>query len=233
MTDSDTASLIPHLNALRQMLIRILLILSILFIPLFFTAPFVIQGLIQFINHYQSITLHYFAPLDIFILQIKMAFILDLVICFPYIVVQIWHFILPALYENERRFLRSLTLVSTGLFISGVCIGLLFVLPLLIRFGLSFETTELQAVLNITSIISLALGLSVSFGIMFQFPLIPYFLIRFGITSYKTVKNKRPYVFVFILIISALLTPPDIVSQLTLSLPTYLLFEMGLLLSRK
>lgn len=231
MTDSDTSSLVSHLNALRQMLIRILLTLGILFVPLFFITPFVIQGLIQFINHYQSLTLHYFAPLDVFILQIKIAFILDLVICFPFIAIQIWHFILPALYENERHFIRSLTFASTGLFCTGVLIGLLVVLPLLIRFGLSFETPELQAVINITSMISLALGLSVAFGIMFQFPLITYFLIRTGITSYESVKNKRPYLFVFILIISALLTPPDIVSQLSLGLPTYLLFEIGLSLS--
>lgn len=171
--------------------------------------------------------------MEIFILQLKTAVVLDILICFPYIAKQLWDFILPALYDNERRFIKSIVLSSSTLFIIGVAFCLYFILPLLIRFGASFATAEIKAVLGISNIISLSLHLSVIFGLMFQFPLITYSLIRFNIITYTAAKDKRPYIFTLILIISALLTPPDIVSQLILSIPTYILFELGLYFSRK
>ena len=108
-----------------------------------------------------------------------------------------------------------------------------FILPLVINFGISFATADIKAVFGVSNIISLALQLSVVFGIMFQFPLITFSLIRSGIVSYETMKDKRPYIFVGILIIAAFLTPPDIVSQTMLTVPTYLLFEIGLYFSKK
>ena len=124
-------------------------------------------------------------------------------------------------------------LTSSTLFITGVLFCIYFILPLLINFGISFSTDDIKAVFGISNIISLALWLSVVFGLMFQFPLITYSLIRSGITSYEAVKSKRPYILVGILIIAALLTPPDVISQLMLATPTYLLFEIGLCCSRK
>ena len=98
---------------------------------------------------------------------------------------------------------------------------------------MSFATTHIQAMFGISNIITMALWLSVVFGLMFQFPLITYSLIRSGITTYESVKNKRSYIFVAILIIAAILTPPDVISQLTLAIPTYLLFEAGLYCAKR
>ena len=84
-----------------------------------------------------------------------------------------------------------------------------------------------------SNLVSLALWLSLAFGCMFQFPLVTYALVRAGVVEYETVCSKRPYVVVGILLLAAFLTPPDIVSQLLLGLPTYLLFEMGLLAARR
>ena len=108
----------------------------------------------------------------------------------------------------------------------------LFILPLLINFGLSFATPNIRAVFGVSGIISTALWLSVVFGLMFQFPLITRSLIRSGIVSYRSVTGKRPHVIVGILLLAALLTPPDIVSQLMLAVPTYALFETSLFFSR-
>ena len=171
--------------------------------------------------------------MEIFILQIKMTLVLDVVLCFPYIAKQVWQFVLPALYDNERNFIKSITMISGSLFAIGVLFCLFFILPLVIRFGLSFATDDIQPMFGIGNIISLALWLSLVFGIMFQFPLITYALIRSDIVSYETIKSKRSYVFVGILIMSGLLTPPDIVSQLMLTLPTYGLFEIGLFFGKK
>lgn len=171
--------------------------------------------------------------MEIFILQIKTAIFLDILLCFPYIARQLWNFILPALYEHERRFIKSIVISSAILFSIGVTFCLFFILPLIIQFGASFASDKIHAVLGISNIINLSLQLSAIFGLMFQFPLITYALIKAHIISYNTVKNKRPYVFTAILIFSALLTPPDIVSQLMLSIPTYILFELGLFFAKK
>ncbi len=233
MAHKKELTFIEHLEALRTVLIRSLLALVFGVIPMFFIAPYMINILINIIMHNDAVQLNFFSPLEVFILQIKTALVLDILVCFPYIAKQIWNFILPALYDNERRFIKSIVLISSGLFIIGVLFCLFFIMPLVIRFGMSFVTDNIQAMFGINNVISLALWLSLIFGIMFQFPLITYALLRCNITTYKTLKSKRPYIFIGILILSAILTPPDIVSQLMLTVPTYGLFEIGLLLGKK
>lgn len=226
-------SLISHLEALRSMLIKCFVALGLGLVPLFLAAPYVMRGLISLMLADHKIALNYFSPMEVFILQIKIAVVLDLLVCFPYIARQIWKFVLPALYDNERKFIKSIVLSSSALFIAGVLFCVFFILPMIINFGISFSSEDIQAVFGISNIISLALWLGVVFGLMFQFPLITYALIRSGFASYKGVKNKRPYIFTGILIIAALLTPPDIISQLMLTIPTYLLFEAGLYCAKK
>lgn len=233
MIEDKDESLIFHLEALRLVLIKSLLSLGLLFLPSFLVSPWCMEFLIDVILRDKDVTLNYFAPLEVFILQIKIALVLDIMLCFPYITKQIWNFILPALFKEERDFLRRLIISSSVLFISGIVFCLVFILPPVINFGLSFADDNIKAVLGVSNIVSMSLWLSVVFGIMFQFPLITCAVIRSGIVSCSSVKNKRPYVFVGILIVSALLTPPDVVSQLLLAIPTYLLFELGLLLGTK
>lgn len=232
MEDQDE-NLVSHLNALRDTLIKCFVALGLGLIPMFWVAPYFMRALIKIMVGNNEIALNYFAPMEVFMLQIKTAVVLDLVVCFPYIARKIWDFVVPALYEHERRFIRSIVLTSSLLFVIGVLFCIFFILPLLINFGVSFSSAEVKAVFGISNVIGIALWLSVVFGLMFQFPLITWSLIKADMVSYEAVKNKRPYVFVGILIVSALLTPPDIVSQLMLTIPTYLLFEGGLFFAKK
>lgn len=231
--EEQEESLVQHLEALRSVLIKCFVALGVGLIPMFLVAPFCMNGLIKIIIGGNEVSLNYFSPMEVFILQIKIAVVLDLLVCFPYIARQVWKFLLPALYDNERKFVKSIVLTSSSLFIVGVLFCIFFILPLIINFGISFATSDIKAVFGISNIVGLALMLSVIFGLMFQFPLITYSLIRSGIVSYEGVKSKRPYIFVGILIIAGILTPPDIVSQLMLTVPTYLLFEAGLLAAKK
>lgn len=232
MTENKNESLIEHLEALRQVLLKSLAVLAVGLIPMFFITPYVMDFLIKIMMADNDIPLNFFSPMEVFILQIKTALLLDVLFCFPYIALHVWHFILPALYKHERKFIKSIVLVSSILFIIGVLFCLFFILPMVMRFSFTFITDNIRPTLGISNVISLALWLSLIFGIMFQFPLITFALIRSNIVSYKTVKSKRAYVFVGILIMSGLLTPPDIISQLLLTLPTYALFEVGLLFGK-
>lgn len=231
--NSDEENLISHLEALRNTLLRCLTALGIILPLTLFTSPHFLGWLIQKLIQDTPITLNFFSPAEVFILQIKLALVLDLLLCFPYIAKQLWNFILPALYENEKQFIKKIVLSSSSLFILGVAFCITFILPLIIKFGASFATSELKATLGISNVIGLSLWLSVIFGLMFQFPLITYSLIKSGICSYETIKSKRPYIFTLILIIAAILTPPDVVSQLMLTIPTYALFEIGLYFSKR
>lgn len=229
----DGDSFISHLEALRNTLIKCLSALGVFYVPMFFAAPYLIETLIAISSGANHISYNYFSPMEVFMLQIKTAAVIDLLFCFPYIAKCIWDFILPALYDVEKKFIRSITLFSSLLFLCGVLAGLFLALPLMIEFGLSFSEPLIRPIWGVAALLNLALTFSVIFGLMFQFPLVTFALIRTGFVSPDSVKNKRPYIFVAILLISALLTPPDVISQLMLALPTYLLFEIGLFMGGK
>ena len=233
MSDEKEESLISHLEALRETLLKCIISLCVVFPFVFFAAPPVLNKLIEIILGGTGIKLNYFSPMEVFLIQIKTAFVIDLIVCCPYIAKKLWDFILPALYDNERKFIKSLVLLSSLLFVLGVAFCLFVMLPFVIKFGLSFSSSNINPMFSISNIVSLALIMSLSFGLMFQMPLITHALIKSGVVSYEAISDKRPYVIVIILIIAGILTPPDVVSQITLGLPTYLLFELGLLFSRK
>ena len=145
--------------------------------------------------------------MEVFLLQVKISALLDCVLFSPYIAWNAWQFVLPALYEKEKRFIRSIAALTSLLFIAGVAFCLVVCFPLVVQFGMSFAGDSLTPVFGISNIVSLAL--------------------------WQTVCDKRPYVVVAILLVAALLTPPDVVSQVILGVPTYLLFEAGLLAARR
>ena len=234
MTNQDNdESLIAHLEALRETPLKCLIVLGLVFPFMLFAAPKVLECLTDIIISDSNVTLNYFSPAEVFIIQIKTAAVLDLIVCFPYIAKKIWDFILPALYENERKFIKTTVLTSTALFVTGVLFCIFFILPLIIKFGLSFSSSNIKAVFGISNIINLSLWMSISFGLMFQLPLITYSLIKSDIIPYESISDKRSYVIVGILIIAGILTPPDVVSKILLALPTYMLFELGLFFARR
>lgn len=225
-------SIISHIEAFREMLIKCISCLGIFIIPVLFVAPKCLNLLIKLLIRDNNIALNYFSPAEVFLLQIKLALVIDVILCFPYIIRQVWKFFAPALYEHEKKFIKSIVFTSSTLFILGALFCLFVILPLIINFGMSFATQNIKAVLGISNVINLSLWMTLAFGIMFQLPLITYSLIKSGFVEYKTFENMRPYVIVAILIIAGILTPPDILSQVLLFTPTYLLFELGLLFAK-
>ena len=197
----------------------------------FYFAPKILDKLIYlFVKNKE---LYYFAPMEVFLIQLKLAFLLSLILCFPYIAKQLWNYLVPALYENEKKFIKTIVLSSSLLFICGVSFCFAVILPLIMNFAMDFAKDNVVAMFGVSNVINLALNLAFVFGLMFQIPLITNLLIRWGILSYETVSSKRRYVIILLLIFAALLTPPDIISQILLFLPTYCLFELGLIFSKK
>ncbi len=225
-------SLISHLEALRKTVLKCLYSVAIVLPFAFYFSPKILNLFIKLLLKGNQITLNFFSPAEVFLIQIKLAVLISITVCFPYIIKQLWNFILPALYDNERKFLKSLVIISSFLFLLGAAFCIFMILPLIINFGLSFQTDNIQAVFRISEVINLALWLSLAFGLMFQLPVITYYLIKSGLVEYNSIANKRPYVVVGLLITAGILTPPDVVSQIMLALPSYLLFEGGLLFAK-
>lgn len=225
---SSEQNLIDHINDLRKMLMHCILAVIIVFPVGFWVAPQAINWLVAWSFPPELGNLNYFSPLEVFIIQLKLGAVIAFIIAFPYIIWRVWKFLLPALYENEKTALKIAVFLSSFLFLLGVSFCISLILPLVMKFSAGFATPNLQPMLGLASFLSLCAMLVIAFGIMFEIPLVVLIAVKFGIISTATLKNKRPYVIVIILILAAVLTPPDIISQLMLGIPTYLLFEIGL-----
>ena len=230
--DKSENNLIAHLEALRTALLKILVVTSLLYPAGYFASPYAIRWLVKWCFP-EGGQLHYFSPMEVFWVQLKLALVLALIVAFPWNLRQIWNFVLPALYAAERRALRWWLFFSTLLFLGGgaFCVGV--ILPLLMKFSQGFSSPELTPLLGLSSFLELSGWLTLAFGLMFQAPIVVLLAVRFGVITADSLARKRPYVITVILILAALLTPPDIVSQVMLAAPTWLLFETGLLLARR
>lgn len=231
MEDLEQEKLTYHLAELRKTILSVIVCLMILFPLGYFLAPYIIDFIIKWSFSNTGFTLNFFSPMEVFLLNLKIGFVISFILGFPFIIYKIWKFLLPALYDKEKIFLKTAIFCSTFLFVLGAVICVAFVLPLIIKFSMSFATEQIKPTLGISNFIILSGWLILAFGLMFQFPIGIYFLVKFDIVSTETLGNKRPYVIIILLLIAALLTPPDIVSQILLFVPTYLLFETGLLLA--
>ena len=225
-------SFVSHLEALRNALLRCVIVTAALLPPGYVLAPRAISALTAWCFP-DGASLHYFAPMEVFFVQLRLALVIALVLAYPWNAAQIWRFVLPALYKHERRAVARAALISTLLFACGAafCAGL--VLPAVIKFSSGFARQSLEASIGLANFVSLAGWLTLAFGLMFQTPVIALLAVRFGLVSAAGLARKRPYVMTLILVAAGILTPPDVISQLIMAAPTWLLFELGLLAARR
>ena len=232
MSEGGENTLISHLEALRRALLRIVAATLLVFPFAYWAAPYLVDRLARWCFP-NGMSLYYFSPMEAFWVQLKLSLVLALAAAHPWNVLQLWKFVLPGLYPKERRAIGGWIFLSSLLFYGGAvfCIGA--ILPILMRFSASFATPALKPLIGLEGFLDLAGWLTLAFALMFQTPIVVYLAVRAGLVSSATLARKRPFVVVGILVLAALLTPPDVVSQLLLAAPTWLLFEAGLLLARR
>ncbi len=230
--NSSESGLLAHLEALRRTLLYCMAVTAVLIPAGYFAAPYAIEYLVQWSMPENFGKMYYFAPMEVFLLHLKVALILALTAGYPLNILFLWRFLLPALYQNERRILPAWLLASTVLFAGGAvfCVG--FILPMVMNFSLGFAGNNVAPMLGLANFVTLAGWMMLAFGIMFQSPLIVLLAVKLNFISTASLAAKRSYVIVIILILAAIFTPPDVVSQLLLAIPAWLLFEAGLLLAK-
>ncbi|WP_151671916.1 twin-arginine translocase subunit TatC [Nitrincola schmidtii] len=233
-TNDQEQPLISHLVELRQRLMRAVLAVFILFLALFYFANdlylFISAPLTALLPEGTSmiatdVTSPFFAPF-------KLTLVAAMALAMPYILHQIWSFISPGLYANEKKFAIPLLISSILLFYAGIAFAYFVVFPLIFGFFTSVGPENVAVMTDISSYLNFVLKLFFAFGLAFEIPIATLLLIKSGAISAKDLAAKRAYVIVVCFVFGMLLTPPDVISQSLLAVPMWLLFEVGLFMSR-
>ena len=228
-------SISSHLLELRTRLIRILIfmgLLSMIGIP--FASEiyaFVASPLLDILP--QGSTMIATQVTSPFMAPLKLVLFSALLVTMPYLFYEIWMFMSPGLYKNERSFIAPLMISTILLFSSGVAFAYFIVCPIIFKFFIGVAPESIMVMTDISEYLNFIIKLIFAFGIAFEIPVATFLLIRAGIVQKETLVKTRPYLIILFFVIGMLLTPPDIFSQLFLALPMWLLFEVGLLISRE
>jgi len=242
MNDEKTkqGSFIEHLTELRSRLIKSFVYLFICFIACYFFAEdiyrFLVEPYAEAVKDDSTNRRLIFTALhETFITYLKVSFFAAMFVTSPIILTQIWKFIAPGLYKNEKRALLPYLIATPTLFLLGGMLVYYLVMPLAIKFFLSFETTAqvsslpIQLEAKVNEYLSLIMRLIFAFGISFQLPVLLSLLARVGFVDSKFLKSRRKYVVVIIFAVAALLTPPDPITQIGLGIPLLILYELSIL----
>jgi sec-independent protein translocase protein TatC len=161
------------------------------------------------------------------------SLIFGIIIAFPYILYELWKFIKPALYEQEKKYGLVFILVTSVLFIAGILFGYYVITPLSVNFlGNYFVTAEIQNNIDLSSYNSLVRTTVLANGIVFEMPVIIYFLAKMGLIDEKFMRNNRKYAIVLVLLLAAIITPPDIISQIIVAIPLMILYEISIYIAK-
>ncbi len=228
----DKQTIIQHLDELRKSLI--ISVIAIIVASVFAFAfneqilAFIIQPL-SVLNESLIVT----GVTEAFFVKLKLAFLAGFIIAFPVIFWAIWRFFKPALYENERKYIYILFPVSIGLFVSGILFAYFGILRMVLKFFIYIAGANLETMFKVDQYVSFVIAFTLPFGLVFELPVIVYFLTRIGIIKHEMLSKNRKYALLIIVILAAALTPgPDPISQIMMAGPVYLLFEISILVSK-
>ena len=237
---SKETSFVNHLSELRSRLLKSLIYISIFFIISYIFAENIYAFLVDpyakaVANDDLDRRLIYTALHETFITYLKVAFFTSIFVGSPFILTQVWKFVAPALYKNEKKALLPYLIATPTLFLLGGMLVYFLVMPLAIKFFLSFETTSqigglpIQLEAKVNEYLSLIMRLIFAFGISFQLPVLLSLLAKVGIVDSLYLKKRRKYVVIIIFVVAAILTPPDPITQIGLGIPLLILYELSIL----
>lgn len=225
---------LEHLIELRSRLLRGFAFVGLLFLPTYYFAEplftFIAAPLMQALPEGSDmIATQVTSP---FLTPFKLAIYTAIFIGVPFLLHQLWGFVSPGLYRKEKRFAFPLLFSSVLLFYAGMAFSYFLVFPLVFNFFVSVSPEGVAIMTDINEYLNFVMKMFLAFGIAFEIPVATFLLAWSGLSSAQSMANKRPYVIIGCFITGMLLTPPDVISQLLLALPTWLLFEFGVLLAR-
>jgi sec-independent protein translocase protein TatC len=225
---------ISHLIELRDRLLRILIAVGVVFAILF---PFASE-LYDLLAHpmmralpegSKMIATGVVAP---FLIPVKVAAMVAFAVALPYVLYQVWAFVAPGLYAHERRLVVPLVVASTVLFFVGVAFCYFFVFGVVFDFVYKIAPKSISVAPDIENYLNFVITLFLAFGVTFEVPIVVLILVRMGAVTIEQLSNIRPYFIVGAFVIAAIVTPPDVLSQLLLAIPMCVLYEVGIFAAR-
>lgn len=238
-TDDNAIPLVTHLAELRRRFIYVLLFWLMASAGCYFFAADIYEFLVRpladiLIATGQDRRLIYTGLTEVFFSYIKLSLFAGAVIMFPVLAMQIWGFVAPALYKKEKQVFIPLLFLTPILFFTGAAFLYFGILPLAWNFFLGFENPDtvlpIQLEAKVSEYLSLVMKLIFAFGIAFQLPILLFLLAKAGFLTSDILRRKRKYALIIIFIAAAVLTPPDLVSQIALAVPVYILYELSIFL---
>lgn len=231
--DLAEGTLLSHLVELRSRLIKIAAAVILLFVAL---LPFsqrifqiVSKPLVEVLPGQKMIATAVASPL---LTPFKLTFFVALIVAMPLVLYQVWAFVAPGLYRKEKHFAFPLLASSILLFYAGVAFAYFVVFPLVFGFFTAVTPPGVEMMTDISSYLDFITTIVLAFGIAFEVPVATVLIVWTGLTTPDKLGKARPYVFLTAFVVGMLLTPPDIISQTLLAVPVYLLYEVGILMSR-
>ena len=233
---STQETFVSHLIELRQRVMRALFAFAAAFVVLFFWPgsgaiyDFLAAPLMQALPEgAKMIATGVITP---FMVPMKVTALVAFMVALPYVLYQTWAFVAPGLYEHEKKFALPIVVLSTALFLLGVAFCYYFVFGKVFTFINNFAPKSITPAPDIEAYFSFVITMFLAFGVTFEIPIVVILLVRFGIVGVDKLKEARPYVIVGAFVVSAVVTPPDVLSQFMLAVPMCLLYEAGLFFSR-
>lgn len=233
LVDAKVMHLLDHLDELRTRLIRALMGVTFLFlICLYYASPIINFLKLPLKNSLPkgSDTLHFTGPLEVVFADMKVAFFAAVILGSPLWLYQFWKFVEPALYVSERKYVRPFIAASIVLFAIGVAFSFYLMLPLCLEFLISIGLEVGVPMITVSDYLSVLMVMVLGFGFVFETPLILVLLASLGVVNSAFLSLYRRHMVVIILIIAAILTPPDPISQLCMAVPLYVMYELSITL---
>ncbi|MCA1032895.1 twin-arginine translocase subunit TatC [Bacillus timonensis] len=225
-------SVYEHIGELRKRLMFVVVFFFIAMIGGFFLAEPIIVYL-QHAEEAKELTMNAFRLTDPIKIYMQFAFIIAFVITSPVILFQLWSFISPGLYDKERNVTLSYIPISVILFFSGVSFSYFILFPFVVKFmGNLAERLDINQVIGINEYFQFLLQLTLPFGLLFQLPVVVMFLTRLGIVTPMFLVKVRKYAYFVLLVIGAMITPPEVISHLMVTIPLFGLYEISILVSK-
>ena len=169
---------------------------------------------------------------EMFIAYVKVALIAGVILAIPVIFYELWMFLAPALYQREKRYLIPFVLFSSILFIAGALFGYVVVFPYGFKFFISFATEDIQALPSVKQYFSFTIRLLLAFGLVFELPVVVFFMTKIGLVTPDSMKRFRKFAILGSFIMAAILTPPDVATQIMMALPIIILYEVSIIISK-
>lgn len=234
MTDNAQETFLSHLFELRDRLVRSLVALGIVFIPTFFFASELYDLLAMPMMRTlpegsKMIATGVITP---FFIPMKIALMVAFLVALPYILYQAWAFVAPGLYAHEKRLALPLVVSSTLLFFAGMAFCYFIVFQTVFSFIAQFAPKSISVAPDIEAYFNFVLGMFLAFGLAFETPVVVVVLVMTGMISVEKLREIRSFVIVGAFVVAAVVTPPDVVSQLMLAVPLCLLYEVGIFFAR-